>query len=167
MPQVPPPRDASSGFVWPPTIYGIAFVIASLLAWRFPLNFAGESWRWPGWIAGGALIAAGAAIALAAEISFWRAGTATLPTSSTSRIVRTGIFRWTRNPMYLGMSLTMAGIGIAVRDFWYLAALPVAVFAVTKLAIEREEVYLTQKFGSEYTGYRQQVPRWFRFRIPG
>ena len=63
--------------------------------------------------------------------------------------------------MYLGMSLILAGLGFAFDQLWFLLALPVALVAVTKLAIEREEAYLERKFGAEYVAYKRDVRRWF------
>ena len=156
-----PNADASSNFIWPPTIYGGAFVLAALATWFVPLPAIGPGvWRWIGAAAGVALIAAGAAVALAAEHGFKRAGTAVLPTRPTTAIVSHGVYRYTRNPMYLGMSLVLAGIGLAANSWWFVIALPVAMVAVFKLAIAREERYLEQKFGAEYRAYKVRVRRW-------
>lgn len=63
--------------------------------------------------------------------------------------------------MYLGMSLVLGGIGLATGSLWFLMALPVAIIAVTKLAIEREERYLAEVFGAPYLDYKTRVRRWF------
>jgi len=82
------------------------------------------------------------------------------PTKPSSALVTSGIYRWTRNPMYLGMSLILGGIGLAAGSLWFLIALPIAMIAVTKLAIEREERYLAQLFGQPYLDYKARVRRW-------
>ena len=110
-----------------------------------------------GWLLSGL----GAAIAGWAEIAFLIARTGTLPISPTSTIVSTGIYRWTRNPMYLGMSLVTAGLAFLLGSLWFLIVLPLAVYAVTKLAIEPEEAYLQRKFGQTYLDYKNKVRRWF------
>jgi protein-S-isoprenylcysteine O-methyltransferase Ste14 len=154
------PSDASSSFIWPPTIYGSATLLAGLLSWLNPWPFEAYEVRIAALIAGVLVFCLGGASALAAEISFKRAGTAVLPTRPTTAIVDTGIYRYTRNPMYLGMSLALLGIGLALNQLWFLLALPAAVFAVTKLAIEREEAYLAEKFGVNYLAYKAKVRRW-------
>jgi protein-S-isoprenylcysteine O-methyltransferase Ste14 len=153
-------NDASSRFVWPPTIYGSATVLAGFLSWFAPWPFEPDAIRTAALIAGVLVFCLGGTIALAAEIGFMRAGTAVLPTRPTTAIVDSGIYRFTRNPMYLGMSLALAGLGLGFNQLWFLLALPVAMLAVTKLAIEREEAYLAQKFGAEYLAYNARVRRW-------
>jgi protein-S-isoprenylcysteine O-methyltransferase Ste14 len=157
---MPAPRDASSPFVWPPTIYGSATLVAGLLAWFAGWPFETDGVRTIAIVAGVLLFCLGGAIALAAEVGFKRAGTAVLPTRPTTAIVDTGIYQFTRNPMYLGMSLALCGLGLAFNQLWFLLALPLAIFAVTKLAIEREEAYLAAKFGTGYLAYKARVRRW-------
>jgi protein-S-isoprenylcysteine O-methyltransferase Ste14 len=157
---MPTPRDASSPFLWPPTIYGSAALVAGCLSWFVAWPFEFADLRTTALIAGVVAFCLGGVIALAAEIGFKRAGTAVLPTRPTTAIVDTGIYRLTRNPMYLGMSLALLGAGLAFNQLWFLLVLPIAMFAVTKLAIEREEAYLAQKFGAEYLAYKGKVRRW-------
>jgi protein-S-isoprenylcysteine O-methyltransferase Ste14 len=154
-------NGASSRFVWPPAIYGAATLVAALLAWRVPLDFVPDPLRLFARIIGIGLIICGLALDLAAARIFKRAGTPVAPTKSSTAVVTDGIYSWTRNPMYLGLSLILFGIGLATGSVWFLVALPIAVFAVTKLAIEREEVYLANKFGAAYEAYRSRVRRWF------
>lgn len=158
-------HDASSRFPWPPVIFGSGGMIAALLTWASPLALAAPSLvsaqtihglRWIGWI----VIALAILLAGIAEIQFLRAGTATLPTSPTSRIVSHGVYALTRNPMYLAMSLALAGLALAFNSSWFALALLMAIPAVTKLAIEREEAYLLAKFGQEYANYCTQTRRW-------
>ncbi len=82
------------------------------------------------------------------------------PTKPSTALVTNGIYRWTRNPMYLGLSLILLGIGFATGSLWFLMGLPMAILAVTKLAIEREERYLAEKFGAAYLDYKSRVRRW-------
>lgn len=150
-------RDASSRFIWPPTIYGVATLIAWGLGRVAPLGMVlPEPLRSAGW----GLVACAVALAGVAELSFFRAGTATLPTSPTTAIVVTGVYRFTRNPMYLAMTLALIGLGFALSSPWFWLIAPAAVRMVTKLAIEREEAYLARKFGAPYLDYAARVRRW-------
>lgn len=150
-------RDASSGFPWPPVVYATTGLAAWGLTWIAPLGpDAPPAVRWTGW----GLVALAAVIAVAAEIAFLRAGTATLPTSPTSVIVETGVYRFTRNPMYLALTLTLIGLGLALGSAWFLLGAVVAAALVTKLAIAREEAYLERKFGAAYLAYKARVRRW-------
>jgi protein-S-isoprenylcysteine O-methyltransferase Ste14 len=154
-------RDASSSFPWPPVIFAAAFALATLAGWKEPLPIVPEAARGFLRIAGILIVLAGIGIALAAEWRFLLAGTATLPTRPTSMVVSDGIYRYTRNPMYLGLSLSVAGVGFLINSWWFPVVLPFAVIAVTKLAIEREERYLEAKFGTGYLGYKDRTRRWF------
>ncbi|MBL8587813.1 MAG: isoprenylcysteine carboxylmethyltransferase family protein [Methylobacteriaceae bacterium] len=154
------PRDASSRFLWPPTIYGGAALLALAASRHAPAPFVPAPLAVAAFWLGIAILAIGGAIALAAEIGFLVAGTATLPISPTTAIVETGIYRWTRNPMYLGMTLALIGLALALDQAWFALATPPAVLAVTKLAIEKEEAYLTRKFGETYLAYKRRVRRW-------
>jgi len=150
-------RDASSDFPWPPAIYGLSALVAWGLGRVAPLPMAlPEGLRWAGW----GIVALAVLIAGWAELSFLRAGTATLPTSPTSAIVESGVYRFTRNPMYLAMTLALVGLGLALSSPWFWLVAPAAVRLVTLLAIEREEAYLTRKFGAAYLAYKSRVRRW-------
>jgi protein-S-isoprenylcysteine O-methyltransferase Ste14 len=153
-------RDASSPFVWPPVIYGTAALAAAVASWLAPWPVQPVAARPLLLAAGVAVFCVGAIVALAAEWQFKATGTAILPTRPTTSIVSTGVYRFTRNPMYLGMSLGLIGAALGFDQLWFLLALPFAMLLVTKLAIEREEAYLTAKFGDAYLAYKAKVRRW-------
>ncbi len=153
--------DASSSIPWPPLIFAVALALAFLATWTAPLPIVSDTGAKFIHFSGLAVVMIGIGIALAAEWQFLQAGTATLPTRATTVIVTSGIYRLTRNPMYLGLSITLAGLGLVSNSGWFLLALPFAIAAVTKLAIEREEIYLERKFGPDYLDYKRQTRRWF------
>jgi len=106
-------------------------------------------------------IVAGLAIDVAAIRTFGKRGTTVLPAfRSTSVIVDSGPYRFSRNPMYVGLSLIYVGVSVALNTIWPLALLPVAVIAVDQYVIRREERYLSSRFGNEYEAYRRRVRRW-------
>jgi len=80
-----------------------------------------------------------------------------LPTTS---IIRTGPYRFSRNPMYLGVMLVHLGIGLGTGSIWVLAMLGPAFVMAYTLAIIPEETYLAGKFGDEYRAYKASVRRW-------
>ena len=103
----------------------------------------------------------GLAIAIAAVRTFRQRGTTVLPAlRPTSVIVASGPYRFTRNPMYVGLSLIYIGISAALNSIWPLLLLPVALIAVDRYVIRREERYLSSKFGEQYEMYRRHVRRW-------
>ncbi|HEX5057020.1 MAG TPA: isoprenylcysteine carboxylmethyltransferase family protein [Gammaproteobacteria bacterium] len=105
-------------------------------------------------------IIAGVAIAATAAFSFKRAGTPIIPFEPSTALVTGGLFRYTRNPMYLGMVslLTGAGLLFGTLSVW----LPVAVFVsiIRNNFILGEERFLEEIFGQQYINYKNKVGRW-------
>jgi protein-S-isoprenylcysteine O-methyltransferase Ste14 len=99
--------------------------------------------------------AMGAAMGLFREI-----GQDPKPWVTTPAIVSTGVYGFTRNPMYLAMGLMQAGFGVALANGWVLLLVPVTCFVIARIAIRHEEAYLEGKFGTEYTDYKARVRRW-------
>jgi protein-S-isoprenylcysteine O-methyltransferase Ste14 len=91
---------------------------------------------------------------------FLRARTSPLPMRPSTALVRTGPYRWTRNPMYLGMLLAYTGLALLFDVTWALILSPVVVLLVERLVIRREEKYLEEKFGEEYRRFLGEVRRW-------
>ncbi len=151
---------ASSKLPWPPLIFLTAATVAGGAAFVWPWPIVPTSLRSLEFGIGCVLIAFGIGLLVAAGGRFHEAGTPIPPNRPTKSIVTGGVYGYTRNPMYLGMSLMLAGLGIAFDQVWFLLALPIAVLAVTKLAIDREETYLAAKFGAEYLTYKATVRRW-------
>jgi protein-S-isoprenylcysteine O-methyltransferase Ste14 len=109
---------------------------------------------------GAALIVAGAGLMGTFVRAFGRARTPVDPYKPSEAIVTNGPYRLTRNPGYLGMTLTYAGIAIAANAPWALVPLPVAIAVIDRGVIAREERYLERKFGARYTDYKRHVRRW-------
>lgn len=107
-----------------------------------------------------ALALAGAALAGAALGLFRRSGQDPRPWESTPAVIAHGVYRYTRNPMYLGMGCVLAAIGIGAANGWLLALAPVALAVVHVTAVLPEEAYLERKFGADYLAYKQRVRRW-------
>jgi len=92
---------------------------------------------------------------------FGRAGTSVLPFGDrTTTIVTDGPYRFTRNPMYVGMALLYAGVAVATGVIWAFATLPIVLIVISRYVIAREEAYLTAKFGDSYREYQSRVRRW-------
>ncbi|MCI0671698.1 MAG: isoprenylcysteine carboxylmethyltransferase family protein, partial [Myxococcaceae bacterium] len=71
-----------------------------------------------------------------------------------------GVYKFTRNPMYLGMTLLQTAIGIGWANGWIIALLPGVLAIIYATAIRHEEAYLERKFGDAYTRYKESVRRW-------
>jgi len=80
--------------------------------------------------------------------------------SPATALVTTGPYRYTRNPMYLGLAFLYAGIALAFGLLWALAALPVVLLVVDRVVIPPEERHLEAQFGDEYRAYKSRVRRW-------
>jgi protein-S-isoprenylcysteine O-methyltransferase Ste14 len=106
------------------------------------------------------LVALGVALGGSAIRLFVRSGQDPAPWESTPEVIATGIYRFTRNPMYLGMGLLQAGIGVALANGWVVLLVPVTWLVIYRIAIRHEEAYLERKFGSGYTDYKKAVRRW-------
>ena len=106
------------------------------------------------------LVLVGAATTLSAVGFFRRARTSLVPIRPSTTLVSTGPYRFTRNPMYLGLAVVYVGIACWLGTLWPLLLLPVVLVLVGSLVIAREERYLEAKFGEEYRAYRARVRRW-------
>lgn len=145
---------------WPPIIL-LATIAAGLIAhWLYPLG-------WPGGSLEDLLQGLGLfAIALALALYFFsvraliRHNTTFHPAAGSSRLVTTGPFAVTRNPIYLANVIALTGLGMAVGVAWFFAAAIICAFLEQKLAIEREEAHLEAKFGKAWRDYRKRARRW-------
>lgn len=153
-------RDGAAVRFPPPLVYLIAVIIGGLLhAFVFPLPFALALSARIGLAVAAALL--GVALLAAAIGLFRRTGQDPKPWKSTPEIISTGIYRATRNPMYVGMALIQISTGIGWANGWIVAlVLPVLVI-VYAIAIRHEEAYLERKFGDSYLEYKRSVRRWF------
>lgn len=113
--------------------------------------------------AGWFVVAAGAAIIMLAVLQFRQARTTVDPTrpAKASALVRHGIFAYSRNPMYLGMGLGLAGWAVMLGSLspWFVVAL--FPLLITWLQIKPEEAVLGTLFGRDYADYCAHVGRWF------
>ena len=109
---------------------------------------------------GGVIILAGLILVLAAFVQFRRARTTIMPYRPTSTIVDSWPYSFTRNPMYVAMTVIYIGIAIFFNSLWPFLLLPLVILVMQRGVIEREERYLEGKFGSDYVDYRSRVRRW-------
>lgn len=149
----------SPGVRFPPPLVFIGFLlIGGVIDDRFALNPA-----IPGAvriILGGGAIVIGCAFITAALIRFRKSGTKPEPWKRDDVFIAEGIYRLSRNPMYLGMAVASFGIAVAVDCLGGLLTLPLSMIAIQMLVIRREETYLAARFGDPYRDYCRHVRRW-------
>ena len=153
-----PGRENTAAFrLWPPIAIGGPLLVGWLVTlvagdplelggWRAPLGWALVLFfvAWNGW----------------ALWLFGRHRTGLLPGQSTTTVIEDGPFRLSRNPLYVGLLALYVGLALLAPTFWGLVLLPVAVLLVLWGAIEPEERYLHERFGTRYDDYRRRVRRW-------
>ena len=99
-------------------------------------------------------------LGIAALIEFRRALTTLDPHGSVNQLVTSGIYRFTRNPIYLGFLLLVIGLPLNAGLYWGIVLAPFYVLVMNRLIIQHEDAYLERKFGKAYTGYLSRVRRW-------
>jgi protein-S-isoprenylcysteine O-methyltransferase Ste14 len=95
-----------------------------------------------------------------AFIEFRKARTTLDPHGSVKNLALNGIYRFTRNPIYLGFLLMVIGFPLNYGFIWGVVIAPLYILTMNRLVIEKEEAYLEKKFKEQYTGYRSRVRRW-------
>lgn len=149
---------ATSGVTVPPPLFYLAgFGIGIALELAFPIDRPPLAITVIGAVIGVALWLALDGVAM---LSFRRAGTSMVPMNPTTALVTSGPYRFTRNPMYVGMAFLYAALALALGVIWALIALPLVLIAVDRLVVAREEPYLEAKFGDAYRDYKRRVRRW-------
>ncbi len=145
------------GLLRPPLVYMTSLVSGAVMHLAMPLPFL------PATLAvalGVPLVAVAIALFSYSVAQFRAAGTPVPARKPTTVIVRTGPYRFSRNPIYLAFSVFQLGIAISVNSVWLLATLVGAVALIHYVVIPREEQYLERKFGAHYLDYKAAVRRW-------
>jgi protein-S-isoprenylcysteine O-methyltransferase Ste14 len=156
-----PAKLAGAGVHFPPPFLFVGGLVVGWLLDRY--------WRALPLAAGGSatldavglvVCVAGFALAAWGMLTFHGADTAIIPNRPASRLVASGPYRFTRNPMYIGLTIAYVGGAALVNSLWPLVLLPLVLVLLVLLVIRREEAYLADSFGAEYDAYRARVRRW-------
>ncbi len=152
---------------WPPIILGVAAAGAIGLGWLVPIP--GLVPR-PLGVIGVLTLFAGAALDLKAIATMREHDANVYPHRAATALVCEFPFSMSRNPIYLGNALLLAGAGLTFRNPWFFLATLGQFLAVTRLAILGEEQHMAAAFGAQWDSYAREVPRWVRMpaiRMPG
>jgi protein-S-isoprenylcysteine O-methyltransferase Ste14 len=157
-PEAPAVAKGAHVFPIPPPLYfGAAFAAAMFIQNTVPLDVPA---RPASAVVGAIIVVAGLGLDLAGVAAVIAHHTTIVPHRPVAELITTGIYRFSRNPMYTGLAIMVAGGALLAGTWWPLLFLPLALLAVTQLAIKPEETYLAKCYGSAYADYRLDVRRW-------
>jgi protein-S-isoprenylcysteine O-methyltransferase Ste14 len=155
--ELPPAEDRPGVPIAPPLLFVIPILASVVIEWLAPTSLVHGAMRW---LLGGFIFAAGIALNIGGFIVQKRAGTDPIPFNPTTRIVTQGVYRFSRNPMYIGLASCALGIAVLIDSAWTLLAVPIGLVLIDRIVITREERYLERKFGEKYLSYKHRVRRW-------
>ena len=150
--------DTAQVIIRPPLACGLGVVAGLALNWLVPLPILPANLP-AGWLGTMVFVLALALFAWAI-VTITRAGSNVPTNRPTTTIVESGPYRFTRNPIYLGMSLGLISLAIAFDNLWLLLMLVPFALVIRYGVVAREEAYLERKFGDVYRRYRGRVRRW-------
>ena len=147
----------NKGKLLPPVYLVIALVLALAFDYYAPVaRVVPAPWNW----AGVALVAAGLALIVSQAIVFKSKGTAIKPFDESSVLIQDGLYRFSRNPIYVGMVTLLLGVAIGLGTVTPFIA-PIGMWIIlSALFIRVEERMLEEKFGDRYRAYQRKVRRW-------
>lgn len=143
----------------PPLIYLGALLLGLIIGWLLGIQ-GWASYRSLGLYVGGVFALVGIVILVWSGGLFRTAGTNVKPWQPANALVTSSLYRKTRNPMYLGMTLLYFGLAVLLHSVVALLFLPIVLAIIQTQVIAREERYLEAKFGDDYRAYKQRVRRW-------
>lgn len=141
-------------------VFGLPFLIAIFLQLFFPLSFPQGFFTSALIVVGAIIIFIGVILAILARREFAKYNQPTDPGHPTLKIITTGVFSFSRNPLYLGGICIIVGVALAINLPWVLILLLPTLFVCQFVLIVPEERYLAAKFGDEYRLYTTSVCRW-------
>jgi protein-S-isoprenylcysteine O-methyltransferase Ste14 len=144
----------------PPLVFVAVWVVAWILAQRLPFAIDGDGASTAQEGIGIALVACGLGVITWALVTMVRARTGIMPIRPARALVVHGPYRFSRNPMYVGLTTAYVGLALLLNHAWPLVTLPAGLVVLVFFVIKREERYLRSTFGDAYDRYAQQVRRW-------
>ena len=150
-------RPNINPMVHPPIVVLMFIVIAYFLGRFVPLPFVA-----PPFLRSIGLLLSflGFLLGVGALMAFRRARTTVDPHGSVRQMVTSGIYRFTRNPIYLGFLLIVIGLPLNSGLYWGIIVAPFYILLMNRLVIQHEEAYLERKFKGDYVNYKSRVRRW-------
>jgi protein-S-isoprenylcysteine O-methyltransferase Ste14 len=153
-------KDYADVAIKPPILFLGALLLGCLLTVWVPIGPGIAEPNGLGLAVGLSFVVLGFGLAIFPARRFQRAGTRVMPGEASTVLIRDGLYRVTRNPIYIGLILLYFGLSIVLTSVWMLLLLIPAVVVLHLGVVKREEDYLDWKFGDDYRRYVTQVPRW-------
>jgi len=149
-------QGPNPGLLRPPLIFLVAILLGILLNWIWPLRFAPSSF----WFLGPIVTACAVLLFWLSYREFRAAGTSVQGSKRSTTIVRTGPYRFSRNPIYVSFILLVLGLSVWLRNLWLPITLILPVVLLVVVVIPREERFLDRNLPDQYTQYKASVRRW-------
>ena len=143
--------------IYPPLMVLAGILAQLLIGYVAPMQpILNETWQY----IGVGLMLFGFAVILLVARGFRKNETTIIPDGQPSTLMENGIFAYSRNPIYFGMTIFLLGSALAVGHIWALVIVPVFVLLVQQIWIVKEEETLEAEFGQIYRNYKMRVRRW-------
>ena len=147
-------RRSTAALTYPAYLLHLAALLIAALTRLWPMRTG----TWPLAVAGGVIAIAGLAVSVAGMTRFGSVGQ--VSGNEPGGLVTSGIYRWTRNPQYVGWGTTLVGIALVSRS-WAAVLAAIAYWGLIRLYLPLEESALERQFGSTYARYQRRTHRWF------
>jgi protein-S-isoprenylcysteine O-methyltransferase Ste14 len=151
------PSDVPNVLILPPLLYGLALAVGFLVQWIAPRPIVSSN---AGYWIGGVLLASGVFLAIWGRRVMERAGTNVNPTLPSTALVATGPFLFSRNPLYVALTLIYVGLALLANALWVLVLIVPVLLVMHYGVVRREERYLEARFADAYREYRSRVRRY-------
>jgi protein-S-isoprenylcysteine O-methyltransferase Ste14 len=153
-------KDSPGVYVPPPLVYAACFLLSFLLQGYFTIRSAYFFHSKAANIIGIIIIISGLIFAVPALRQFFKTKNTIILIKPASSLQTTGIYSFTRNPMYLSLLLIYLGMALIFGNWWTIILLPLLIIVINYRIILPEERYLARAFGNSYTDYKKRVRRW-------
>jgi|HubBroStandDraft_3_1064219.scaffolds.fasta_scaffold23275_2 protein-S-isoprenylcysteine O-methyltransferase Ste14 len=153
-------KDSPGVFIPPPIIYAAFFILSFLIQGYFTIK--GAFFFHTHWanIFGSIFYFVGVAFIFPSMFEFVKSKNTIITAKPATSLQTTGIYSYSRNPMYAGLIMIYLGLTFQFGNWWTLFLLPILIVTITYYVILPEERYLARAFGDEYAEYKKKVRRW-------
>lgn len=151
-------KDRGPGVKFPPPLIFVSFLLfAYWLERSYSLPISDGGWLY---LLAGILVCLGLSIGVLSAWQFWWAKTHIEPWQPASRLIISGIFAYSRNPIYVAFILVSLAAGLWLNSLWIVFSVLPAILVLYVFVIRKEERYLEKRFGTAYLDYKETVRRW-------